>query len=150
MLLRSIGSTTRRIGGALVHEIALGLHTNAAANVAECSPHVFDAVTEYLKRYVGLVPGLGASWTEMHTGCHFTKDKKTGMEAGKERPKRVVAHAEKKEALVLLALHQRLHLARRRGGSTRRSRRKRPGRGRQSRPTPSRLQAVVPGPAIGV
>jgi sugar phosphate isomerase/epimerase len=84
------------------HEIELGLHTNSAVNVAEYSPHVSDAVTEYLKRYVDLVPGLGASWTEMHAGYHFTKDKKARMAAGKERLKQVVAHAEKKKALVLL------------------------------------------------
>ncbi len=84
------------------HGIALGLHTNSAVNVAEYSPHVSDAVTEYLKRYVDLVSKLGASWTEMHAGYHFTKDKKARMEAGKERLKRVVAHAEKKKALVLL------------------------------------------------
>jgi sugar phosphate isomerase/epimerase len=84
------------------HGIALGLHTNSAVNVAEYSPHVSDAVTEYLKRYVDLVIKLGASWTEMHAGYHFTKDKKARMEAGKERLKRVVAHAEKKKALVLL------------------------------------------------
>jgi len=84
------------------HGIELGLHSNSAVNVAEYSPHVADAVTDYLKRYVDLVPGLGASWTEMHAGYHFTKDKKARMEAGKERLKRVVAHAEKKKALVLL------------------------------------------------
>jgi len=84
------------------HGIELGLHTNSAVNVAEYSPHVSDAVTEYLKHYVDLVPRLGASWTEMHAGYHFTKDKKARMEAGKERLKRVVAHAEKKKALVLL------------------------------------------------
>lgn len=84
------------------HGIALGLHTNSAVNVAEYSPHVSDAVTEYLKRYVDLVPALGASWTEMHAGYHFTKDRKARMEAGKERLTRVVAHAEKKKALVLL------------------------------------------------
>jgi len=84
------------------HGVHLGLHTLSAVNVAEYSPHVSDAVTEYLKRYVDLVPRLGASWTEMHAGYHFTKDRKARMEAGKERLKRVVAHAEKKKALVLL------------------------------------------------
>ena len=84
------------------HGIALGLHTNSAVNVAEYSPHVSDAVTEYLKHYVDLVPKLGAGWTEMHAGYHFTKDKAARMEAGKERLKRIVAHAEKKKALVLL------------------------------------------------
>jgi sugar phosphate isomerase/epimerase len=84
------------------HGIALGLHTNSAVNVAEYSPLVSDAVTDYLKRYVDIVPKLGASWTEMHAGYHFTKDKKARMEAGKERLKAVVAHAEKKKVLVLL------------------------------------------------
>jgi sugar phosphate isomerase/epimerase len=84
------------------HGIELGLHTNSAVNVAEYSPHVSDAVTEYLKRYVDLVPALGASWTEMHAGYHFTKDKKARMEAGKARLQEVVAHAEKKKVLVLL------------------------------------------------
>ena len=82
--------------------IALGLHTNSAVNVAEYSPLVSDAVTDYLKRYVDLVGKLGASWTEMHAGYHFTKDKKARMEAGKERLKTVVGYAEKKKALVLL------------------------------------------------
>jgi sugar phosphate isomerase/epimerase len=84
------------------HDIALGLHTNSAVNVAEYSPVVSDAVTEYLKTYVDLVPKLGASWTEMHAGYHFTRDKEARMAAGKERLKRVVGHAEKKKALVLL------------------------------------------------
>ena len=84
------------------HGLKLGLHTNSAVNVAEYSPIVSDAVTEYLETYVDIVPKLGASWTEMHAGYHFTKDKKARMEAGKERLKRVVAHAEKKKALVLL------------------------------------------------
>ena len=84
------------------HDIALGLHSNSAVNVAEYSPLVSDAVTEYLKRYVDLVPKLGASWTEMHAGYHFTKDKQARMQAGKERLKKIVAHAEKKKALVLL------------------------------------------------
>jgi len=84
------------------HGVGLGLHSNSAVNVAEYSPRVSDAVTEYLKRYVDLVPRLGASWTEMHAGYHFTKDRQARMDAGKERLKRVVAYAEKKKALVLL------------------------------------------------
>ena len=46
------------------HGIALGLHTNSAVNVAEYSPLVSDAVTDYLKTYVDIVPKLGASWTD--------------------------------------------------------------------------------------
>jgi sugar phosphate isomerase/epimerase len=84
------------------HGIALGLHSNSAVNVAEYSPVVSDAVTEYLETYVDLVPKLGASWTEMHAGYHFTKDKEARMAAGRERLKRIVGHAEKKKVLVLL------------------------------------------------
>jgi sugar phosphate isomerase/epimerase len=84
------------------HGIKLGLHTNSAVNVAEYSPIVSDAVTEYLKTYVNIAPKLGASWTEMHAGYHFTKDKQARMEAGKERLKRIVDYAEKKKVLVLL------------------------------------------------
>jgi len=82
--------------------IKLGLHTNSAVNVAEYSPHVSDAVTDYLKSYVDIFPKLGASWMVVHAGYHFTKDKAMRMKAGRERLQRVVAHAEKKKALVLL------------------------------------------------
>ena len=84
------------------HGVKLGLHSSSAVNVAEYRPIVSDAVTEYLKKYVDLVVKLGASWTEMHAGFHFTKDKQLRMEAGKERLKRMVGYAEKKKALVLL------------------------------------------------
>ena len=84
------------------HGLELGLHTNSAVNVAEYSPIVSDAVTEYLETYVDIVPKLGASWTEMHAGYHFTKDKEARMAAGRERLKRIVGRAEKKKVLVLL------------------------------------------------
>lgn len=84
------------------HGMELGLHSSSSINVAEYSPIVSDAVTEYLKRYVDLVVALGASWTEMHAGYHFTKDKQQRMVAGWERLKRIVAYAEKKGALILL------------------------------------------------
>jgi len=84
------------------HGLKLGLHTNSAVNVAEYSPYVADAVTEYLKSYVDIFPRLGASWMVVHAGYDFSKDKKMRMQAGKERLKRVAAHAEKKKALMLL------------------------------------------------
>src|SRR5512145_1778885 len=84
------------------HHVRLGLHTLSAVNVAEYSPHVADAATEYLKSYVDIYPKLGASWMVVHAGYHFSKDKELRMRAGKERLTRVVAHAEKKKALVLL------------------------------------------------
>jgi sugar phosphate isomerase/epimerase len=84
------------------HGVRLGLHTNSAVNVAEYSPCVSDAVTEYLKRYVDIFPKLGASWMVVHAGYHFTSDKPARMAAGRERLARVAAHAEKRKALVLL------------------------------------------------
>jgi sugar phosphate isomerase/epimerase len=84
------------------HGVKLGLHTNSAVNVAEYSPRVADAVTEYLKGYVNIFPKLGASWMVVHAGYDFTRDKQMRMAAGKERLKRVAAHAEKKKALMLL------------------------------------------------
>lgn len=84
------------------HGLELGLHSSSAVNVAEYSPIVSEAVTDYLKRYVDLVVKLGASWTEMHAGYHFTKDYRQRMEAGRMRLERIVAYAEKKKALVLL------------------------------------------------
>jgi sugar phosphate isomerase/epimerase len=84
------------------HRVKLGLHTNSAVNVAEYSPHVADAVTDYLKSYVDIFPKLGASWMVVHAGYHFKDDRAMRMKAGRERLARVVAHAEKKKALVLL------------------------------------------------
>ena len=83
------------------HGLKLGLHTNSAVNVAEYSPVVSDAVTDYLKRYVDIVPKLGASWTEMHAGYHFTRDKQARMDAGKERLKRVVPTPRKRGRVLL-------------------------------------------------
>ena len=84
------------------HGVKLGLHTLSAVNVAEYSPCVAEAVTGYLKSYVDIFPKLGASWMVVHAGYHFTSDRALRMQAGKERLKRIVAHAEKKKALVLL------------------------------------------------
>lgn len=47
--------------------IKLGLHTNSAVNVAEYSPYVADAVTEYLKSHVDIQsPAFKLSFTANH------------------------------------------------------------------------------------
>lgn len=84
------------------HGVKLGLHTNSAVNVAEYSPYVAEAVTEYLKSYVDIFPKLGASWMVVHAGYDFSRDREMRMKAGRERLARVAAHAEKKKALILL------------------------------------------------
>jgi sugar phosphate isomerase/epimerase len=84
------------------HRVTLGLHTASAVNVAEYAPYVGDAVEAYLKAYVDASVRVGAKWIVMHAGFHFTSDKTQRMQAGLDRLKRVVAHAENKGALVLL------------------------------------------------
>ena len=82
--------------------VHLGLHTASAVNVAEVAPYVGDAVERYLEAYVEIAPRLGAEWIVMHAGFHFTSDKERRMAAGLERLKRIVGHAERHGALVLL------------------------------------------------
>src|ERR1700730_3767742 len=82
--------------------VHLGLHTASAVNVAEVAPYVGDAVERYLEAYVEIAPRLGAEWIVMHAGFHFTSDKERRMAAGLDRLKRIVVHAERHGALVLL------------------------------------------------
>lgn len=84
------------------HGVHLGLHTLSAVNVAEYSPILSDAVDDYLKAYIDISPRLGAEWIVVHAGYHFTADIEMRMEAGLERLKRMVEHAEKRKALLLL------------------------------------------------
>ena len=84
------------------YAIHLGLHTASAVNVAEIAPYVADAVEHYLEAYVEIAPRLGAEWIVMHAGFHFTSDKERRMVAGLDRLKRIVDHAERHGALVLL------------------------------------------------
>lgn len=84
------------------HGVHLGLHTASAVNVAEYAPHVGDGVERYLEAYVEIAPRLGAEWIVMHAGYHFTSDRGMRMAAGRERLIRVVAHAERHGALILL------------------------------------------------
>src|SRR5262245_34395001 len=56
------------------HGIRLGLHTLSAANVAETSPFLRDAVDQYLRAYIDLARRLGAGWIVVHAGYHFTGD----------------------------------------------------------------------------
>jgi sugar phosphate isomerase/epimerase len=82
--------------------IHLGLHTASAVNVAEYAPYVSEAVEQYLNAYVDAAARLGAEWIVMHAGFHFTSDVEQRMAAGRERLKRIVDHAERRGALVLL------------------------------------------------
>ena len=84
------------------HGIHLGLHTLSAVNVAEYSPYLSEAVDAYMKAYIDAAPRLGAGSIVVHAGYHFTADVQMRMEAGLERLKRMVAHAETKGALLLL------------------------------------------------
>ena len=82
--------------------VTLGLHTLSAVNVAEYSPFLSEAVDDYMRAYIDVAPKLGAAWIVVHAGYHFTADVKPRMEVGLERLKRMVGHAEKRGALLLL------------------------------------------------
>jgi len=84
------------------HGVHLGLHTLSAVNVAEYSPILSEAVDEYLKAYIDIAPRLGAEWIVVHAGYHFTSDVQMRMQAGLARLQRMVAHAESRQALLLL------------------------------------------------
>ena len=84
------------------HRVHLGLHTASSVNVAEYAPHVGDAVDRYLKAYVEIAPRLGAEWVVVHAGYHFGSDQEMRMTTGRERLERIVAHAERHGALILL------------------------------------------------
>jgi sugar phosphate isomerase/epimerase len=82
--------------------VTLGLHTLSAVNVAEYSPFLSEAVDAYLRAYIDVAPKLGAAWIVVHAGYHFTADRGPRMAAGLERLKRMVGHAERRGALLLL------------------------------------------------
>jgi sugar phosphate isomerase/epimerase len=84
------------------HGVHLGLHTLSAANVAEYSPFLSEAVDAYMKAYIDAAPRLGAESIVVHAGYHFTADVAMRMDAGLERLKRMVAYAETKGVLLLL------------------------------------------------
>lgn len=84
------------------HGVHLGLHTLSAVNVAEISPFCRDAVDEYLKAYIDLAQRIGAGWTVVHGGYHFTSDRKLRMQASIERLQRIGDYAEKQGVLLLL------------------------------------------------
>ncbi len=84
------------------HGVDLALHTLSAVNVAEYSPYVGDGVEAYLRSYVEVAPKLGAQWIVVHAGYHFGSDRALRMQSGKDRLKRIVAHAEKHKLLILL------------------------------------------------
>ncbi len=84
------------------HGVHLGLHTLSAVNVAEYSPFLSEAVDAYLKAYIEAMPLLGAGHIVVHAGYHFTADVEMRMKAGLDRLKRMVEHAERKGALLLL------------------------------------------------
>lgn len=82
--------------------VHIALHTLSAVNVAEYSPLLSDAVDAYMRAYIDIAPRLGAQWIVVHAGYHFTADVQMRMDAGLDRLKRMVAHAETKGALLLL------------------------------------------------
>ncbi len=82
--------------------VVVALHTLSAVNVAEYSPFLSEAVDAYMRAYIELAPKLDAEWIVVHAGYHFTADVAQRMEAGRDRLQRMVQHAERHGALLLL------------------------------------------------
>ena len=61
-----------------------------------------DAVDAYLKAYVDAAVLLGAGWTVVHAGFHFSDDVEMRMRTGLDRLIRLTDYAEKKGSRVLL------------------------------------------------
>lgn len=82
--------------------VTLGLHTLSGVNIAEVSPFVSDSADAYLRSYIDLARDCGAGWVIVHAGYHFTGDYEMRRQAGLERLKRAVDHAERQGVLLLL------------------------------------------------
>lgn len=87
---------------ATANGVSIALHTLSAVNVAEYSPFLSEAVDAYLQAYIEVAPRLEAEWIVVHAGYHFTADVTMRMEAGRDRLQRMVRHAERHGALLLL------------------------------------------------
>lgn len=82
--------------------VRLGLHTSSAVNVGEYAPVLSEATDAYLRAYIDAAERLGADWIVVHAGFHFTADVTERMEAGLDRLRRVLDHAEARGARLLL------------------------------------------------
>lgn len=94
--VRSLRATCER------QAIHLGLHTSSAVNVAEVAPRVAEAVDDYLRANVDLAVRLGCEWVVVHAGYHFSSAVPARMAAGRDRLQRLIAHAESREAYLVL------------------------------------------------
>jgi sugar phosphate isomerase/epimerase len=90
------------VASARANGVKLALHTLSAVNVGEYSPFLSEAVDAYMRAYIEVAPKLAAEWIVVHAGYHFTADVPMRMEAGRDRLQRMVQHAEKHGALLLL------------------------------------------------
>jgi sugar phosphate isomerase/epimerase len=82
--------------------IRIGLHTASAVNVAEIAPLIGEATDAYLRGYIDAAARLDAAWIVVHAGFHFTSDVPARMQAGLDRLRRVLDHAEAMGARLLL------------------------------------------------
>lgn len=74
--------------------IRLSLHTASSVNIAEYSPHVDDAVDQYLRSNIDLAHRLDCEGVVVHGGYHFSSQLEARMSASLERLKRSVGYAE--------------------------------------------------------
>lgn len=84
------------------HAVSLGLHTLSAVNTAAFTPHVAEAVREYLFAYIDIAANVDADRTIVHAGYHFTADEERRREASLQRLERLIERAESRDVTLLL------------------------------------------------
>lgn len=76
------------------HEVALGLHTLSAVNMAEITPVLHAAADEYLFQNLNLAKSLGCGYVICHGGYHFSSDREARFAVALDRMRRAVEWAE--------------------------------------------------------
>jgi sugar phosphate isomerase/epimerase len=88
------------------HQVAIGIHTWSAVNVAAVVPLMIEAVRGYLLAHLGLAERLGCGWIVAHGGYHFG-DRERRQAAAVEQLKRLVAQAEQVGVAIYFENHNK-------------------------------------------
>jgi sugar phosphate isomerase/epimerase len=88
------------------HQVAIGIHTSSAVNVAALVPVMARAVSEYLLANLDLAERLGCGWIVAHGGYHFG-DGQRRQAAAVEQLRRFVARAQGTGVTIYLENHNK-------------------------------------------
>jgi sugar phosphate isomerase/epimerase len=88
------------------HQVAIGIHTSSAVNVAALVPVMARAVSGHVLTNLELAQRLGCGWIVAHGGYHFG-DLQRRRTAAVEQLKRLVSQAEGTGVVVFLENHNK-------------------------------------------